>query len=143
MDNLSNRSLGELFTDLSRDIGLLVRKEIALARAEMGRIAGTVARRATFIAIGAVLCLAGLMSLLATLTLGGVALGLSPLVSSAIVTVLVLAIGGVLLWQGLSALRSDRLVPTETIQTLKDAGEIFRSDAGPSRAVGATAARGI
>ncbi len=143
MENLSNRSLGELFTDLSRDIGLLVRKEIALARAEMGRIAGTVARRATFIAIGAVLCLAGLMSLLATLTLGGVALGLSPLVSSAIVTVLVLAIGGVLLWQGLSALRSDRLVPTETIQTLKDAGEIFRSDAGPSRAVGATAARGI
>jgi hypothetical protein len=143
MENLSNRSLGELFTDLSRDIGLLVRKEIALARAEMGRIAGTVARRATFIAIGAVLCLAGLISLLATLTLGGIALGLSPLVSSAIVTLLMLAIGGLLLWQGLSALRTDRLVPTETIQTLKDAGEIFRSDTAQPRAVGVGAARGI
>ena len=143
MDNLSNRSLGELFTDLSRDISLLVRKEIELARAEMSRIASTVAKRATSIAIGAVLCLAGLMSLIATLTLGGVALGLSPLVSSAIVTLLVLAVGGLLLWQGMAALRTDTLVPTETIQTLKDAGEIFRSDAGQSRAVGASAGRGV
>jgi hypothetical protein len=142
MDNLSNRSLGELFTDLSRDISLLVRKEIELARAEMGHIAGTVAKRATFIAVGAVLCLVGLISLMVTLTLGGVALGLTPVVSSAIVTLLVLAVGGLLVWQGMAALRTDRLVPTETIQTLKDAGEIFRSDAGQSRAVGATGARG-
>ena len=86
MDNLRNRSLGELFTDLSRDVSVLVRKEIELARLEMSRIANTLARRATFIAIGAVLAVAGLLSLIATLTLAGIALGLSPLASSAIVT---------------------------------------------------------
>ena len=129
MDNLRNRSLGELFTDLSRDISVLVRKEIELARVEMSRIANTLARRATFIAIGAVLAVAGLLSLLATLTLAGIALGLSPLASSAIVTVLTLAIGGVLVMQGMAALRTDSLVPTETIQTLKETGEIFRSPA--------------
>ncbi|MEO5820955.1 MAG: phage holin family protein [Vicinamibacteraceae bacterium] len=125
--------MGELFTELSRDMALLVRKEIELARVEMSRIAATVARRATFIAIGAVLCIAGVLSLVATLTLGGIALGLSPLASSAIVTLLVFAIGGVLVMQGLSALRADSLVPTETIQTLKDTGEIFRARAGEAR----------
>jgi hypothetical protein len=124
--DLRNRSLGELFTDLSRDVSMLVRKEIELARLEMGRIAGAVARRAVFIAIGAVLCVVGLLSLVATMTLAGVALGLSPLAASAVVTGLIFAIGGLLVWQGLAALRRESLVPTETIQTLKEAGEIFR-----------------
>jgi hypothetical protein len=130
MDNMRNRSLGELFSDLSQDVSLLVRKEIQLARLEMSRIASTLARRAVFIAIGAVLCLAGLLALAATAILGGIALGLSPLVSSAIVTLLLFAIGGVLVASGISALRKDTLVPTETIQTLKDTGEIFRTPAG-------------
>jgi hypothetical protein len=142
MDDLRNRSLGELFTDLSRDISVLVRKEIELARLEMGRIAATLARRATLIAIGAVLALAGVMSLTATLTLGGIALGLSPLASSAIVTLLMLAVGGVLVMQGLSALRSDALVPTETIKTVKEAGEIFRSPGTDARGV-TVPARGV
>jgi hypothetical protein len=130
MDNLRNRSLGELFSDLSQDVSLLVRKEIELARVEMGRIASTLARRATFIAVGAVICVAGLLALVATAILGGVALGLSPLVSSAIVTGLLFAIGGLLVASGMSALRKDSLVPTETIQTLKDTGEIFRTPVG-------------
>jgi hypothetical protein len=143
MDNLRNRSLGELLGDLSRDVSMLVRKEIELARLEMSRIAGTVARRATFIAIGAVLCLCGLLSLIATLTLGGIALGLSPLASSAIVTLLVLAVGGVLVMQGMAALRKDSLVPTETIQTLKDTGEIFRAHGHETRPVAAAHLRGV
>jgi uncharacterized membrane protein YqjE len=143
MDDLRNRSLGELFTDLSRDVSVLVRKEIELAKVEMSRIASTLARRATFIAIGAVLALAGLLSLTATLTLAGIALGLSPLASSAIVTVLMLAIGGVLVMQGLSALRRDALVPTETIQTLKETGEIFRSSGNDARTATTAHARGV
>ena len=51
---------------------------------------------------------------------------LSPLLSSLAVTVLVSVVGGVLVMQGLAALKKDHLVPTETIQTLKDTGEIFR-----------------
>lgn len=135
MDHLRNRSLADLFTDLGRDVSMLVRKEIELARVEMGRIAGTVARRAVFIAIGAVLCVAGLLSLIATMTLGGMAMGLSPLAASAAVTFLVCAIGGLLVWRGLAALRSDSLVPTETIQTLKETGEIFRAHAVNAPAV--------
>jgi hypothetical protein len=129
MDNLSNRSLGELFSELGRDIALLVRKELELAKVEMNRIASTVTRRATWIAAGAALAVAGLLSLIATLTLAGIALGLSALASSAIVTLLVLAIGAVLISSGLSALRKDQLVPTETIQTLKETAEWAKTQA--------------
>jgi hypothetical protein len=134
MDNLRNRSLGELFSELSRDVSTLVRKELELAKVEMGAIASTVARRATLMAAGAALCFAGLLSLVATLTFAGIAMGLSPLVASLVVTLLVFAIGGILLMQGMSALKKDSLVPTETIQTLKDTGEIFRTPAASSAA---------
>lgn len=138
MDNLSNRSLGALFSELSRDVSTLVRKELELAKVEMGQIAGTVARRAVLLAVGGALCFAGVISLVATLTFAGIALGLSPLVSSLVVTALVLAIGGTLIMQGMAALKKDRLVPTETIQTLKETGEIFRMPAAEAR-VAATA----
>jgi uncharacterized membrane protein YqjE len=127
MDNLRNRSLGELFSELSRDVSTLVRKELELAKVEMSGIASTLARRAVLMGVGGVLSFAGLMSLVATLTFAGIAMGLSPLVSSLLVTVLMSVIGGVLVMQGVAALKKDRLVPTETIQTLKETGEIFRA----------------
>ena len=129
MDNLRNRPIGELLSELSRDLGTLVRKEVELAKLELGEIAAKLARRAIFIGIGAALAFAGVMALVSTLILAGVAMGLSPLVSSLIVTLLMFALGGILVSQGLAALRKDRLVPTETIQTLKDTGEIFRVQA--------------
>ena len=135
MNNLSNRSLGELFTDLSRDIAVLVRKEIELAKVEMSRIGVVLARRVAYMAVGAVLCVAGLLSLVGTATLAGIAMGLSALAASAIVTLLMLAVGGLLLMQGMAALRKESLLPTETIQSLKDTGEIFRGHSlrrGPS-----------
>jgi hypothetical protein len=130
MDNLRNRSLGELLSDLGQDVALLVRKEIELARVEIGHIVGTVARRASFIAVGAALGVAGLLALVATAILGGIAMGLSPVVSSAIVTVALLAVGGLLVSSGMAALRKESLLPTETIQTLKDTSQIFRVRAG-------------
>jgi hypothetical protein len=129
MDNLGNRSLGELFSELGHDVALLVRKELELARVEMSRIASTVMRHAIWIVAGGALCVAGLLSLVATLTLGGIALGLSALAASAIVTFLILAGGGLLVSSGLSALRKDQLVPTETIQTLKDTAQWARTQA--------------
>jgi uncharacterized membrane protein YqjE len=129
MDTQNNRSLAELFAELSRDTARLVRKEIELAQVELTAIAGTLARRAVFVGIGAVLCLAGTMSLVATATLWAIAMGLSAAAASALVTLVVFALGGLLVWWGVAALRATTLVPKETIQTLKDAGDIFRAPA--------------
>jgi hypothetical protein len=143
MDDLRNRSLGELFADLSRDTAMLLRKEIELARLELGGIAGRLARRAIFLAIGIVLCVAGALSLMATATLAAMALGLSALAASAAVTGLVLAIGVLLVWRGLAAFQAETYMPTETIQTLKDAGQIFRTQVDDARAAAAPHAGGV
>src|SRR5256885_314769 len=45
------RSLGELFGDLARDMGVLVRQEVSLATTEMTHKATGAARHAAFVAI--------------------------------------------------------------------------------------------
>jgi hypothetical protein len=129
MDDLKHRSIGELFADLSRDTATLMRKELELARLEISRIAMLTARRATWMAIGALLVAGGLFALIATAILAGIALGLSPLVSALLVAVLLLAGGGALVAHGLSALRHETFVPTETIRTIKDTAAWVRVQA--------------
>jgi hypothetical protein len=129
MDDLRNRSIGELFGDLSRDTATLVRKELELARLEMSRIAALTARRATMIAIGALLALGGFFALIATAILAGIAFGLSPVVSALLVTALLMAAGGALVAQGLAALRRETYAPTETIRTIKDTAAWARTQA--------------
>jgi putative superfamily III holin-X len=129
MEDLRNRSIGELFGDLSRDTATLVRKELELARVEMARIATLTVRRASWIAVGALLALGGFFALVATAVLAGIAFGLSPVVSALLVTVLLLAIGGTLVAQGIAALRRETFVPTETIRTIKDTAAWARTQA--------------
>jgi hypothetical protein len=98
------RSLGDLFSDLTREITTLVRNEVALARVEMS----TKISRAALFTLAACLVLvlvrAGMPAWGAALLVG---LGLA-------------AIGAVLAMQALTALRQENLAPTETIQTLKE-----------------------
>jgi hypothetical protein len=129
MDDLKNRSIGELFADLSRDTATLVRKELELARIEMARIATLTVRRATWIAVGALLALGGFFALIATAILAGVASGLSPVMSALLVTALLLVAGGALVAQGIAALRRETYVPTETIRTIKDTAAWARTQA--------------
>jgi hypothetical protein len=129
MDDLKNRSIGELFADLSRDTATLVRKELELARVEMSRIAALTAQRAAWIAVGALLGLGGFFALIATAILTGIAFGLSPVVSALLVGILLLAIGGALVAEGIAALRRETFVPTETIRTIKETAHWARTQA--------------
>ena len=54
-----DKSLGELFSELSRDTAELVRKEVQLARTEMTARASKVGRHVVFIAIGGFIAYAG------------------------------------------------------------------------------------
>lgn len=114
------RSLGDLFGDLSRDIGALIRNELALARAEMSAKLSRAARHAGMLALGAVVALAGLFTLAASLVLVLVRAGM-PAWAAALLVGLALAGGGALLaTSALKALREEDLTPTETIKTLKE-----------------------
>lgn len=115
-----DRSLGDLFAELSRETGELVRKEMELARTEMTAKAKTAGAHAGVIAAGGALVHAGLLVLLGALVAGLIALGLSAWLAALIVAAVVMGIGYMLVTSGLARMRRTSLAPTQTMESLKE-----------------------
>jgi len=115
-----DRSLGDLFADLSREVTALVRKEVELARTEMSHNVSRLGRHAAFVAVGGAIAYAGLLTTVAALVVVLQALGLTWWASTLIVGIVVALAGFLLLQRGISALQWDSLAPTETIETMKE-----------------------
>jgi uncharacterized membrane protein len=86
-----DRSLKELVSDLRHNTGLLVRQEIALAKAELKQKVAGVAKTAVTFGAAGLLAFAGLLAILATVALTLVALGVVAWLATLIVAVVVLA----------------------------------------------------
>jgi hypothetical protein len=114
------RSLGELFGDLARDMGVLVRQEVGLATMELTQKISHAARDVAMIAVGGLVVYAGLLAILAALIIALAAAGLSWWQSALLVGVVVAAVGGWLVQRGVAALRHADLTPRETLETLKE-----------------------
>lgn len=118
----SDKSLPELFSDLTRDVVDLVRQEIALARAEMSLKVSQAQTALTSVAIGAAVLLAGMFIILLAVVKGvemllppNVAPWLAPLLVGAIVAV----IGYMLVKGGSAKLTAENLMPQKTMESLK------------------------
>ena len=113
------RSLGELFSDLARDMGTLVSQEVTLAKTEMTAKATRVGKDIGFLAVGGLIAYAGLLAIIA-----GVILLLDAIVplwvSALIVGLVVAAVGYFLVQRGLTALKREDLTPRQTIESLKE-----------------------
>ena len=116
---VEDRSLGELFGDLSRETTTLIRQEVALAKAEVSEKIPKIGRDVGFIAVGGLLAYAGLLALVAAAVIG-LAHAITWWLSALIVGVVVIAIGGGLAMSGLNALKKQDLAPKQTMQTLKE-----------------------
>ena len=115
------RSLGELFGELARETGTLVRQEVELAKSEMTQRATRAGRDVGSLAVGGAVAYAGFLTLLAALVAGLVDAFDMPVWLAALIVGMVVAVVGYLLVQrGLSALRSHGLAPRQTIETLKE-----------------------
>jgi len=114
------RSLGELLSELSRETGVLVRKEVELATTEMTAKAKEAMADAGLTAAGGALAHAGLLVLLAAFVIGLAQLGVEPWLSALIVALVTIGVGYMLVNRGLSRLRRISAAPRETIQTLKE-----------------------
>lgn len=114
------RSLGELFTDLSQETSTLVRKEIELARHELTRSAATLGRDAAMIGVGAALAYAGLLLLLLGVAWLLATLGLPAWLSFVLVGGIVLALGAFIGLRAMQDIRKARVVPERTIETIRD-----------------------
>lgn len=114
------RSLGDLFSDLTREITTLVRHEVTLARTEMSAKIARAGGHAGMLAAGAVIALAGVFTLAACLVLLLVEAGMPAWGATLVVGLALAAVGGSLAMRSVSALKQEDLTPRETIQTLKE-----------------------
>jgi drug/metabolite transporter (DMT)-like permease len=115
-----DRSLGDLFAELSRETGVLVRKEVELATTEMTNKAKVAGAHVGTVAAGGALAHAGLLVLLAALVIGLAQLGVTPWLSALIVALLTMGIGYFLVSSGLTRLKQTSVTPTQTVESLKE-----------------------
>ena len=114
------RSLGDLLAQLSRETGMLVRKEVELATAEMSAKAREAAADAAITAAGGALAHAGLLVLLAALVIGLTRLGIEAWLSALIVALVTIGAGYLFVNRGLARMRRIDPLPAQTIETLKE-----------------------
>ena len=90
------RTLGTIIKDLTADLSLLLRSEIALFKLEIKEAIGKLGTGGGLLAGAAFLALIGLAFLFVTITLGLVALGVPAWLSALIVTLVLFAAAAIL-----------------------------------------------
>lgn len=115
-----DRSLGELFSELSNETTTLVRQEIALAKTEMTEKATEAGKNVGFLVAGGAVAYAGLLTLIATLVIVLGQIGVPWWLSALIVGIAVTGIGYVLVQRGLSNLKNLDPKPARTVETLQE-----------------------
>jgi cytochrome c-type biogenesis protein CcmH/NrfG len=114
------RSFGELLGELSEDVSMLMRQEVRLARAEMSQTLSRATSDVVKLGAGALVALAGGLTVVAALVLGLIALGLAAWVSALIIGGLLGLTGYLMLRNGLRDLKRVDPTPHRTVETLRD-----------------------
>lgn len=115
----SARSIGSLFSDLARETSLLLRQEVALAKAEVVGQVSRLGSGAGLLVAGGLIAYAGLLALIAAAIIG-IAQALPWWLAALIMGAFVVVVGGVLALVGRSRMRAANLVPRRTLRTLRD-----------------------
>ena len=112
-------SLGELLTDLTREMSTLVRQEVTLAKTEITQQATSAGKDVGYMAAGGAIAYAGLLAIVA-----GLAILLSHLIpgwlAAFIVGAIVIGAGYMLIDRGRKELAKLDLMPKQTMQTLQE-----------------------
>ncbi len=114
------RSLGDLFSDLSRETTTLVRQEVQLAKAELTQSATEAARGIGMLVAGGAVAYAGLLFVLLAIVFGLIEADWDAWLSALVVGLVVVALGAILVWRAREALKPANLAPQKTVETLKE-----------------------
>ena len=125
---MPERSVAELFTELSQHLSTLFRQEALLARTEVTQRLEAFARDAVVLGIGAALGLAALMAATAALVLLLVQLNLTPWIAAMLTAAPLAVIAAVLVQSRLSAMRSRTIVPVETVESIKETAQWIKKE---------------
>jgi hypothetical protein len=126
-DDVSTQPLSTLFANLTREIGDLIKQQAALAQAELNQKISRVGWSVARVAIGGLVAVGGVLSVIAGIVMLVTRAGVPPWVSALAVGVALAAIGYFIAQQALSSLKADDLKPRTTIETLKESAEWVKS----------------
>jgi hypothetical protein len=124
----TDRSLGELFSDLSQQTADLIRQEMRLAKAELSDKFSDAGRHAMMIGAAVAFALAAVIAVAAATTLLMISFGLEPWLSAAITAAVMSVIAFVLAQVGISALRKTTIAPVETMQSIKETTQWLKNE---------------
>ncbi|MBX2999675.1 MAG: phage holin family protein [Caldilineaceae bacterium] len=119
-------SLGELFSDLSRESSALIREEIRLAQVEMTDKAKRAGTGAGYIAAGGAIAYGGFLMLLLAAVVG-LSYFMWDWLAAFLVGLIVVAVGAVLAYSGYNKIKEINPLPRQTIETLEEDKEWLRS----------------
>jgi putative superfamily III holin-X len=123
------RSIGELFGQLSQDMTLLVRQEIQLARAEMSDKITRLTTNLVSVVAGGFVVYIGALALVAALILALHDLAnISPWVSALIVGAVLAIAGYAMLRRGMGELKRVDLAPRRTVENVRDDMQSIKED---------------
>jgi hypothetical protein len=112
-------TLGECFSNLTRQASELIHEEVELAKTEITRGASRMGKGAVMLAGAAAVGYAGLLALVATCIIL-LALVVKLWIAALIITALVLAVAGFLAMTGLKQVKAAQLAPKQTMQTIQE-----------------------
>jgi hypothetical protein len=115
------RSVGELFGQLTQDLALLVRQEAQLAKTEMQSKVSRATSDLVSLAAGGIVALIGALALTAAVILLLVdPVGLSPWLAALLVGVVMAGVGYVMLKGGLRDLKGIDPAPRRAVESIKE-----------------------
>ena len=116
---MENKPLGDLFGDLAGEVSELVKKEVALAKLEIGQKAKYVGKNVGYLVVGGAVAYAAMLAVIAAIVMlldkvmpdWGAAL---------LVGIVVGAVGWLLISKARAALEATDVTPQQTVETLKE-----------------------
>jgi hypothetical protein len=121
------RTLGEMFAELSRETRTLVQQELQLAKTELTEKASKLGKGAGLIVGGGLIAYGGLLAIIAAMVLIMIALAVPPWAAALVGGVIAAGTGYLLIRSGLAALKPKELTPRKTIDTLKEDAQWLRT----------------
>ena len=115
-----DRSIGELFSDLSQQTADLVRQEMRLAKAEMSEKFADAGKHAMMIGAAIAFGLAAVVAVAAAITLLLIQLGVLPWLAAVVTAALMGGTAFLMAQSTLAALRKKTFAPVETMHSLKE-----------------------
>lgn len=115
------RSVGELFGQLTQDLSLLLRQETQLAKTEIQEKVSRATRDLTALATGGIVALVGGLAITAAIILLLIdPIGLAPWLAALLVGALLAGGGYLMLRKGLNDLKAVDPAPRRTVESVKE-----------------------